>query len=255
MIAALGMYDRPETAAANDRFWAGVRDGLRARAIPAPQTLTRGEAAYWPAWTAPDLVLSQTCGLPYRARLHGRVTLVATPDHRLPGCPAGHYRSVIVVRADDPRGVAQFQEARLAHNEALSQSGWAAACEFAAAQGLRLRPGKATGSHRASALAVAEGRADLAAIDAVTFTLLSRWEPAMAGLRVLAETAPRPALPYVSARGADGAAIAAALEDAVAGLDAADRALLCLHGIVRVPADDYLAVPMPPEAPPETLAE
>ena len=64
MIASLGMYDRTETAAANDRLWAGIRDGLRARGIAAPEALTRGDGAYWPAWQAPDLVLSQTCGFP-----------------------------------------------------------------------------------------------------------------------------------------------------------------------------------------------
>lgn len=251
MIASLGMYDRPETAAANDRLWAMVRDGLRARGIAAPDGLTRGEGAYWAAWQAPDLVLSQTCGLPYRARLHGKVTLVATPDHGLPGCPPGHYRSVIVVRADDPRGVSDLNGARLAFNEGLSQSGWAAACDFAAGHGLTLTPEPATGSHRASARMVAEGRADLAAIDAVTFALLSRWEPWVAGLRVLAETPPRPALPYISAPGADAAAIAAALSDAVGGLCAADRDLLCLRGILRLPAEAYVAIPLPPEAPAE----
>lgn len=40
MIASLGMYDRPETMAANDRLWALVRDGLRARGIAAPEALT-----------------------------------------------------------------------------------------------------------------------------------------------------------------------------------------------------------------------
>lgn len=251
MIASLGMYDRPETAAANDRLWAGVRDGLRARGMAAPDELTRGEGAYWDAWRSPDLVLSQTCGLPYRARLHDRVTLVASPDHGLPGCPPGHYRSVIVVRADDPRRESDLQGASLAFNDGLSQSGWAAACDFAAGHGLTFQPMPATGSHRSSALMVAEGRADLAAIDAVTFTLLSRWEPKVAGLRVLTETPPRPGLPYISAPGANADSMAAALSDAVAALDAADRDLLCLHGIVRLPAAAYLAIPLPPEAPAE----
>jgi hypothetical protein len=64
MIAALPMYDRPETAGANDRFWESVRDHLGY----GPMTLTRGRD-HWDIWQSPDLVLAQTCGLPFRAKL------------------------------------------------------------------------------------------------------------------------------------------------------------------------------------------
>ena len=80
MIASLGMYDFGAAMAANDRLWALARDALREEGIDAPDALTRGEAAYWPAWEAPDLLLSQTCGYPFRARLHDRVAYVGTPD-------------------------------------------------------------------------------------------------------------------------------------------------------------------------------
>ncbi|MFN3646541.1 MAG: hypothetical protein ACK4S2_08505, partial [Gemmobacter sp.] len=70
MQASLPMYDRPEVQAANDRLWAGIRDRLRAAGLAAPETLVRGRWPLWDHWTAPDLVLSQTCGLPYRSRLH-----------------------------------------------------------------------------------------------------------------------------------------------------------------------------------------
>ncbi|MFN7224061.1 MAG: hypothetical protein ACK4MS_08580, partial [Paracoccaceae bacterium] len=103
MIASLGMYDRPETSAANDALWALIRDALRDRGRDAPQALTRGEAACWPAWQAPDLVLSQTCGLPFRSRLHDHVTLIGTPDYGVEGCAPGYYRSVLIARSDDPR--------------------------------------------------------------------------------------------------------------------------------------------------------
>lgn len=251
MIASLGMYDRTETAAANDRLWAGIRDGLRARGIAAPEALTRGDGAYWPAWQAPDLVLSQTCGFPYRARLHGQVTLIGTPDYSLPDCPPGHYRSVFVVRADDPRGLADFDGLPMAYNEALSQSGWAAPQNHAAAIGLRLRAGLCTGGHRLSALAVAEGRADLAALDAVTWEMLRRWEPAATRLRVVAATAPTPGLPYIAAPGADAGAAFAAVAGAIAGLSAEDRDTLLLRGLVRIAPEAYLAVPTP--AAPETM--
>jgi ABC-type phosphate/phosphonate transport system substrate-binding protein len=64
------------------------------------------------------------------------VTYVGTPDYGVEGCPPGHYRSVFVVRADDraPKP-ADFDGARFAYNEALSQSGWAAPQTHAAKLG------------------------------------------------------------------------------------------------------------------------
>jgi hypothetical protein len=164
MIASLAMYDfGPVMAAANDRLWALIRDGLRARGIAGARCADRGEAAYWQAWEAADLVLSQTCGYPYRARLHSRVTYVGTPDYAVDGCPPGHYRSVFVARADDPADLTpSFDGAAFAYNEGLSNPagprrrpmppGWDV-----------LPPALQTGGHRLSALAVAEGRADIAA--------------------------------------------------------------------------------------------
>ncbi|MCL4187955.1 MAG: PhnD/SsuA/transferrin family substrate-binding protein [Rhodobacteraceae bacterium] len=247
------MYDRPETRAATDRLWTLVREGLRSRGIAAPGALCRpGDGGLWALWEHPRLVLAQTCGLPYRARLHGRVTLVGTPDHGVEGCPPGHYRSVLVVRAGDARGtLAAFAGARLAVNDALSQSGWAAVAAAAAAAGVAFGGALVTGAHRASAAAVAGGLADVAAIDAVSWALTARWEPALAaGLRVLGRTVPTPGLPLIAAAGADAAAIGAAVADAVAALAAADRAALMLQGIVAIPAAAYTVLPLPPPLPP-----
>lgn len=250
MIASLGMYDFGPAMAANDRLWALTRDGLRARGLPAPDALTRGEAAYWPAWEAPDLVLSQTCGYPFRARLQGSVTYVGTPDYGVQGCPPGYYCSVFVVRADDPRtDLAAFDGAPFTYNEDLSQSGWAAPQTHAARLGLRLPPAVRTGGHRLSAAAVADGKADLAALDAVTWALLQDTDPVVHRLRVLASTDPTPGLPLIAAKGADADTIFAALKDAIAALAPQDRATLHLKGIVRLSEAAYMAVPNPPAPP------
>lgn len=247
MIASFGMYDPAPLQAANDRLWALVRDALRAGGQDAPEALTRGPAAYWPAWEAADLVLSQTCGFPYRARLRDRVTLVATPDHGLDGCGPGEYCSLYLVRADDARGdLVAFDGARLAYNEALSQSGWAAPVNDAAARGIAFRAGPETGSHAASARAVADGRADIAAVDAVSWATLGDLGLAPGGLRVLDRTPPTPALPYIAAAGADAGAIRSALAAAVGRLSADQAQALHLRGIVAIPAERYLAVPTPP---------
>lgn len=246
MIASLAMYDFGPAEAANDRLWALIRDGLRARGLSAPDGLTRGEAAYWDSWTSPDLILSQTCGYPFRARLHDRVTYVGTPDYAVEGAPPGFYRSVFVARADDPRRtLAAFDGAGFAYNEALSQSGWAAPQVHAAQAGLRLPPVVQTGGHRLSAQAVAEGRADIASLDAVTHALMQGVDPVAPRLRAVEVTAPTPGLPLITAQGRDPEPIFEAVAEAIAALSPDDRATLRLKGLVRIPTAQYLSVPNP----------
>lgn len=246
MIASLGMYDRAETSAANDRFWALIRDNLRDAGESAPDALTRGADAYWTAWQSAELSFSQTCGFPYRARLQGQVTLIGAPDYGVEGCPAGHYASVYVARRDDARDLMQFDGALLAYNEGLSQSGWAAPQNHAAELGIGFRIGAASGGHALSARAVAEGDAEIAALDAVTWQLLQRHEPMAAALREVGRTPPTPALPYITAAGRDGALYFAAVKAAIADLPPQDRETLCLKGIVALTPADYLGVPTPP---------
>ncbi len=63
---------------------------------------------------------------------------------------------------------------------------------------------KVSGGHRASLRAVAEGSADVAAIDAVCWALAQRHEPsAFAGLRVLAQSPAAPSLPFITSSGGD----------------------------------------------------
>ena len=239
MIAALPMYDRPELRAETDALWSAIRDALRARDIDAPDHLTR-DRNLWEVWQSPDLILAQTCGLPYRTRLHTRVTLVATPDYGLPDCPPGHYRSVILARdASLP------ERPRVALNDPLSQSGWAALHGWAEARALPLGPVTLTGSHAASARAVAAGRADLAAIDAQTWRQLIRFDGADPALEI-ARTPPTPGLPLITALGRDPAPIRAALAQVLASLPPATRAALDLHGFATLDAKAYRAIPIPP---------
>ncbi len=245
----LPMYDRPEIRGATDRFWGLIRDALRARGIAAPPALLRSADDLMQVWLSPDLVLAQTCGLPYRARLKDAVTLVGTPDYALPGCPLGHYRSVIVARGALPR---DWRGLRLAINDAGSQSGWAAlVAEWPDNIPARVT---VTGSHAASLAAVAAGAADLAALDVQSWRQLQRYAPAAAEVMVIAETEPTPGLPFITRAGQDPTPVFAALQAAIATLAADDRAALDLAGLVMIPASAYLALPLPP-APPICAAD
>lgn len=238
MIVTLPMYDRPEAQDATDRFYGLIRDHLEG----APPHLSRDGFH----WLDPGLLLSQTCSLPYRTGLQDHVTIIATPVHELP-CPAGMYFSVVVVRADDER--AEFKDydgARLAVNSPVSQSGWAAIDTHAKESGINFATIHETGAHTESARAVAEGRADICAIDAVTWRMIERWDGFAKSLRLIANTAHTPALPYITAIGQDPRPLQEALVAAVDALSQDDKETLCLIDVTHIPADQYLAMPIPP---------
>jgi len=246
-LASLPMYDRPELRGAHDRYWRAIRAELG----EGPEYLTRA-GDVWDHWLSPDLLLSQTCGYPFRAHLHGKVTLVGTPDHGIAGCPPGHYCSVFVARAEDARASPEdFAEARFAYNEALSQSGWAAPQALARSEGFAFRNLVETGGHAASARAVAEGRADIAALDALSWRLMRRHDRFAAALKEVGRTPPTPALPYITARTRPARPLFDAIEAAIEALAPEDRAALSLEGLVPIPAADYIAVPTPP--PPDKI--
>lgn len=246
MIASLAMYDWPQVRPANDRLWALIRAALGAEGVDAPAALTR-DGSLWDIWESPDLLLGQTCGMPYRTRLHGRVELLGTPDYGLPDAPAGHYYSVFVTRRDEPGAAEDFIDRTLAFNGQDSQSGWAAPQNQMAQKGLRFTHTRHTGAHRDSARAVADGKADIAAIDAVSWRLVEAHHPELAGrLRVIGHTDPTPGLPLIAAKGTETAPLFRAAAAAIAQIRPADRAALGLRGLVAIPAAAYLAVPTPP---------
>lgn len=248
LIASLGMYDSPANASALDRLWSLIREALADHGISAPAALTRGAGAWLPAWQDPGLILSQTCGYPFRTLLRGQVTLIGAADHGLPGTPPGYYHSVLIAREEDPRqNFAEFDRAPFAWNDDHSQSGWAAPWQFAKDQGLRLNPVFRSGGHRASAAAIRAGSADLAALDAVTWAMMKEDGSGDArGLRVIARTPSTPALPFITARGRDPSPLFYALRSAISALYAAERAQLHLMALVSLDEADYWAVPNPP---------
>lgn len=244
MIASLPMYDMPHTAAANDTFWQAIRRELGR----GPDALERHQDPH-DTWADQELLLSQTCGLPFRSGLHEKVKLVGTPDYGLEGCPPGYYNSYIVVRADDPRNnILQYSGSRLARNDIRSQSGWAAISEHVhrASPGFRFKSHIVeTGSHAASVAAVENGQADIASIDAVTWAILCASGQNARQLRVLEHTRPTPGLPYITGGKNDADALFTAITRALLTLNLEDRNRLHIKNVVQIPIKNYLSVPMP----------
>ncbi|MDH3668896.1 MAG: PhnD/SsuA/transferrin family substrate-binding protein [Paracoccaceae bacterium] len=241
MIADLPMYDWPGVRAANDALWAEVTRRLDEAGIEAPRALARaGEPRE--IWRDPDLLLSQTCGMPYVAGHCGAAVLVGRPDYGLEGANEGTYRSAIVVRrGDESQPLLQMQGCRVAINEPASYSGHIALRAHLA----DLRDGTQTpffsaviqsGRHIGSARLVAEGKADLAALDWVAWELLLLHEPGVAErLAVIDRTAKAPALPFVTAPG-----MARHRRALARALDQAARSLPPVTGVPRAafPTDD-----------------
>lgn len=196
--ASLPMYDFPELRAHTDALWAAIRVALRASGVDAPDDLSRELLPLREHWLDPSLILSHTCGHPAVTVLDGKVDILGSWATMVdePGRP-GWYRSVIVARADDTRAddLRSFARSglRLCANGPDSLSGWVSLASFLHAEPgldddllINEVPVLVTGSHAASLLALQNGTADLASIDAWTFTLLSRVRSdCVRGLRVI----------------------------------------------------------------------
>ena len=159
-VASLGMYDGAELQAANDSLWAEAARPLRRFGFDAPPERLDRARPLDEVWRDPDLLLAQTCGYPQATTLHRRG-------------PAGLHarlRGARVRRAAVPRR-----------------------------RGGQDRRSLVTGAHRESLAAVADGRADFAAIDCVTVADLVRDAPeTVRGTRILRWTALTPGLPLVT---------------------------------------------------------
>jgi ABC-type phosphate/phosphonate transport system substrate-binding protein len=245
-IAALPMYDFPWTAEANDALWASISARLIEAGVQAPMRLTRGADAA-AQWRDPGLVFGQTCGYPYVKGLKDAVTLIATPEYGFPGCEGASHRSFIIRAAHDPRrGLGEFRGATAALNADDSNTGmnlFRAAIASVADGAPFFRAIVVIGSHEASVEAIADGRAELASVDCVSFALLGRGRPELVErVAIVAESALSPCLPFIASARLERSTIDAAREALFAALAdpnlAEARAALGLKGArVATPAD------------------
>lgn len=246
LVACLPMYDWPEITAATDRYWERLRESIADHGLMAPAGLERVRDRH-EVWLDPGLVLGQTCGLPYVSELEGRVSLVGRPAYDIE-CGAGCYYSLLIVSEQSQTSdLKALSGGRYAFNDARSQSGHAAFHSAMIEAGIAAGSWSQaieTGSHRASIQAVANGRADVAAIDAVAFELALRHEPAARRVRVLARTPVMPGLPYITALrpAREVIAIHDAVCMAMASLDEDVRDALLLIGFDPATPADYAPI-------------
>ena len=246
--ASLPMYDLPEVRDSTDRMWMAIAQEMRAGGVRGVPDALERPARHHDAWRPDGLLLSQSCGYPVAAPLRGTLRVVATPHYAAPGCEGHRYTSALVVRSSSAvtapgllRGVV------CAFNARDSQSGYNALRALIAplAGGAPFFSHTIeTGAHAASLGAVRDRRADVCAVDCVTWALLRRHRPAsLSGLEVLCHTEPVPGLPFVTAAAASDAdveTIRRALERAFAHPDCAQaRDALLISGLTMSTLDTY----------------
>lgn len=249
--ASLPMYDFPHLAEAHAVLWKSIARILRgANVKDVPLELTRAKSLN-DVWNDPRMLLSQTCGFPLAKHLKTSVRLVATPRYKAFGCRRARYRSCIVVRADEnARILSDMRGRRCAINELTSNSGMnvfrAAIAPLACGEPF-FENVIVTGSHMESLRSVAENRADVAAIDCVSFAHIGKFAPHLTGgLKILTWTRESPNLPFVTSRETDEYTLAA-LRHALAEISfdpglASVRELLMIDGFELVPFEQYQSI-------------
>lgn len=194
----------------------GIEDRDGAVIAPDPATLPPNELNMQTLWRHPALLFAQTCWGPMEHGLGDHVQVVGQPDYS--GCEGGQgelYSSAIVMRKGEAPSrrapesgnaslpLDRMRDARFAFNGPDSMSGIIALTRDleAADETIDLFAQRIeTGSHRASVVAVAEGRADVCAVDCRSWTLIRRFETKAAAVDVVGWTARRKGLPYIASR-------------------------------------------------------
>ncbi|HWB74354.1 MAG TPA: PhnD/SsuA/transferrin family substrate-binding protein [Nannocystaceae bacterium] len=248
MLASLPWYDLSEVRGALDRLWAAIARRLEASGIsPVPHRLDR-DPDYEAQWQGGELLLGQACGYDAVLGQADRLRVVATPHFEFPGCEGPHYCSFIVVRAScAARSISELRGLRCVINTPTSHSGMNVLRSLVAplhVEGRFFAHVAQSGAHEHSLRMLRDDDADVAAIDCVTYGLLRKHRPtALAGTRVIHQTARVPAPPFVTSAQTPervATALASALEHVVVERpDASIVDALGLRGISRLDISAY----------------
>ncbi len=233
-VVSLPWYDTPGSAARIDAFWQVLRRelGLRLPVVPVELDRVRPLSVQW---RDPCLLLSQCCGPDLDAPgLNALVPLVRPVFSDL-DCTPGDYFSYIVRKQGEATG------SRAAINSVTSQSGFYSLKSWLHGRSsdtpkLNVSMARVTGSHQASIDALRRGDADIAAIDAHSWSLLNR-----TGIDIIDRTSSAPTPPFVCHERTCTSSV-----DTVAALSAAIRQagdLLAISGLIETSRKDYAHEP------------
>jgi len=217
-ISSFPWYDLPSVQWANDRLWQAT--GLAGRFV---RDIPPGRL-----WKHADLLVTQACGLDLFLA-EASIEPVAVPVFDL-DCTEGMYYSHIVGSNKD--GVA-------AVNSISSRSGMSALFSTCSPSAMIL-----TGSHVESLVALQTGKAEIAAIDAVTWGILEQHTPQLlAGIGIIERSKEAPAPPFVIGAQANPQDVRMGLATAMKSVDtAAARRVLRVQAVNAINREAYCGV-------------
>lgn len=211
----------------------GIHDAQGELIAPDPATLPPDELDYHKLWLHPALLFAQTCWGPMELGLSSHVQVVGQPSYEAyEGGQGELYSSALVMRTGEGPEVRSpadgkavlpldlIRGKRFTFNSLDSMSGSIGLTRDlqAAGESLDIFSSRAeSGGHRGSIVAVAEGRADVAAIDCESWALAQRFEPAAGKVVIVGWTARRKGLPFITARATPEKTVKA-MREALAGL-------------------------------------
>ncbi len=220
-------------------------------------TIELGFSADEQAYTSPNLIAAQTCGYPFISHWADTHQPLAVALFDVPGCTSnigknnetGQYSSWFIARADyAANSLPQFRNTRVALNSEDSNSGMNV-LRYAISQIAQSKTFFSerllTGEHKQSMSAVADGRADLAAIDVVTYALIKELEPELCQqLKIVGRSVLTTGLPFICANhsGLIRDDLHIAMNHAVGQMEPEARELLHLSGFAPVSAQDYTKI-------------
>ncbi|WP_214470481.1 PhnD/SsuA/transferrin family substrate-binding protein [Mesorhizobium sp. dw_380] len=211
----------------------GIRDGQGDLIAQDSATLPVDELDFHKLWLHPKLLFAQTCWGPMELGLSSHVQVVGQPSYdAYEGGQGELYSSALVMRTGEGPEVRSpadgkpllpldlIRGKRFTFNNLDSMSGIIGLTRDLQAVGESLdifSSRSESGGHRGSIVAVAEGRADIAAIDCESWALAQRFEPAASKVVIVGWTARRKGLPFITARTTPENTIRA-MREALAGL-------------------------------------
>jgi ABC-type phosphate/phosphonate transport system substrate-binding protein len=203
LTVSLPMYNLPEMRAANAHFWETLRGLLvEAGLHDVPQTLSVDRPPV-PERIGAEILFSQTCGYPLETIFSGQAIRLGTPCYAAPGCDGPtHCAFFVVPEASPAKTLTDLRGSRYLLNSPVSNSGMnlprRSLAEIAGG-GRLFGTVIETGGHPASLDRLLRGEGDVASIDCVTYAFWRRYRPeAAARVRIIGETPPSPAIPFVT---------------------------------------------------------
>ena len=198
------MYDFPEVQISTEKLLVALVEALEScnevAHVQTPDSSVHAELMKM--WRSKDMVLSQSCGLPFMEELHQFVNVIGTPTWTDVSDERGRYQTVIVVReALGISSIAEVSGLRPVVSNTQSLSGWCSlgvALSEVTTEPSFVQPFTQSGGHAKSLQMLQDDKADIASIDAATFRLLSHHRPALVdNLRVIGYGPLVPATPFI----------------------------------------------------------